>query len=159
MIRSLAPSAVLSLALLAGCVPTAPIASTPPPPRGQSAPALVLPPLTPGKMEQRSATVHMAPGLEGVIGATSAALTKLFGAPRLDVLEGDARKLQFVGEPCVLDVYLYPKVRGADPEATYTEARRVSDGATMDSVACVNLLRPPPPAPVATAAVPVKKRR
>jgi hypothetical protein len=156
MIRTL--SSIALLALLAGCGPVTPVASTPPPPKAP-APALIMPPRTPEKMEQRSAVIHMLPGLEGVVGATPAELSRLFGAPRLDVLEGDARKLQFAGEPCVLDVYLYPKTKGAEPEATYTEARRTSDGASMDSVACVTALRPPPPvAPVAPAAVPVRKK-
>jgi hypothetical protein len=48
-----------------------------------------------------------------VIGARSADLSRLFGPPRLDVVEGDARKLQFVGPACVLDVYLYPQGTGA----------------------------------------------
>jgi hypothetical protein len=156
MIRTL--SSIALLALLAGCGPVAPVASTPPPLKAPS-PSLILPPLTPEKMEQRSAVVHMLPGLEGVIGATPAELSRLFGAPRLDVLEGDARKLQFAGEPCVLDVYLYPKTKGGEPQATYTEARRASDGASMDSVACVAALRPPAPvAPAAQAAVPVRKK-
>ena len=130
--------------LLAACAPTAPPASTPPPLK-PIAPALVLPPRTPEKMEQRSATVHLLPGLEGVIGATPAELSKLLGPPRLDVIEGDARKLQFAGESCVLDIYFYPKSRANELAATYTEARNPITGQTTDSVACVNTLRPPAP--------------
>ncbi len=157
MIRPLFSVAVL--ALLAGCGPAGPVASTPAPLKAP-APALILPPHAPEKMEQRSAVIHMLPGLEGVIGATPAELSRLFGAPRIDVLEGDARKLQFGSDICVLDVYLYPKTKNGEPEATYTEARRASDGASMDNVACVTALRPPPPvAPVAPAAVPVRKKK
>ena len=81
------------------------------------------------------------PGLEGVIGADARSLAQQFGKPRLDVIEGDARKLQFSGRPCVLDVYLYPPKQGADPRATYVDARRESDGQDVDRAACVAALR------------------
>lgn len=84
---------------------------------------------------------QMLPGLEGVIGATREGLERQFGAPRLDVYEGDARKLQFAGRACVLDVYLYPSAPGREPEATYVEARRASDAQNVDDVACINALR------------------
>lgn len=81
------------------------------------------------------------PGLEGVIGADGAALTRQFGTPRLDVIEGDARKLQFSGRACVLDIYLYPPQPGAAPRASYVDARRTSDGRDVDRAACVAALR------------------
>jgi hypothetical protein len=84
------------------------------------------------------------PGLEGVIGATRDQLQAEFGSARLDVFEGDARKLQFVGERCVLDVFLYPAAPGREPQATYIEARRASDGLDVDDAACVNTLRKQP---------------
>lgn len=90
---------------------------------------------------QHSARVHMLPGLEGVIGATPAQLTSQFGQPRLDVWEGDARKLQFSGSPCILDIYLYPAAQGREPQATYVEARRASDGQDVDRASCVSALR------------------
>lgn len=83
----------------------------------------------------------VAPGLEGVIGATREDLVSQFGAARLDVWEGDARKLQFVGAACVLDVYLYPPAPGGAPEATYLDARRSSDGLDVDRAACITALR------------------
>jgi len=82
-----------------------------------------------------------APGLEGVIGATPDGLARQFGPARLDVWEGDARKLQFSGRACVLDVFLYPAAPGASPTATYVEARRASDGQDVDRAACVASLR------------------
>ncbi|HEX4847228.1 MAG TPA: hypothetical protein VFV30_03725 [Novosphingobium sp.] len=85
--------------------------------------------------------VLTAPGLEGVIGATNADLVRQFGPARLEVWEGDARKLQFTGTACVLDVYLYPPAPGREPEATYVEARRASDGQDVDRGSCVNALR------------------
>lgn len=81
------------------------------------------------------------PGLEGVIGRNETALANLFGAPRLNVTEGDAKKLQFAGEACVLDVYLYPLRPGGEPSATYVDARRASDGLDVDRAACVRALR------------------
>ncbi|WP_296675412.1 hypothetical protein [Novosphingobium sp.] len=94
--------------------------------------------------------LQVIPGLEGLIGATSAQLVRQFGAARLDVIEGDARKLQFTGSACVLDVYLYPAAPGAEPTATYVDARRASDGQDVDRAACVGAMLhsragPPPP--------------
>jgi len=83
----------------------------------------------------------MIPGLEGVIGATSADLVRQFGPARLDVWEGDAHKLQFSGSPCILDVYLYPGGAGHEPQATYADARRSSDGQDVDRAACVAALK------------------
>lgn len=87
------------------------------------------------------AKIQTLPGVEGVIGATTAELTRQFGTPRLDVWEGDARKLQFSGSPCVLDVYLYPSAQGREPQATYVDARRTTDGRDVDRVACIAGLR------------------
>ena len=85
--------------------------------------------------------VLAAPGLEGVIGASPDELARQFGPARLDVWEGDARKLQFIGTACVLDVYLYPPAAGAPPEATYVDARRASDGQDVDRASCVTALK------------------
>ena len=102
-------------------------------------PALVI--RTPARAFPPRPRVLVAPGLEGIIGAESAELARLFGPARLDVWEGDARKLQFTGTACVLDVYLYPPAPGADPEATYVDARRASDGQDVDRAACVAALK------------------
>jgi hypothetical protein len=85
--------------------------------------------------------VIAGPGLEGVVGARAQDLIDQFGPARIDVWEGDARKLQFTGQPCVLDIYLYPAAPGREPEATYVEARRASDGQDVDRAACVSALR------------------
>ncbi len=81
------------------------------------------------------------PGLESVIGADSATLQRQFGQARLDVREGDVQKLQFSGEACVLDIYLYPLSPGATPTATYVDARRSSDGLDVDRASCVAALK------------------
>jgi hypothetical protein len=83
----------------------------------------------------------VAPGLEGVIGATREDLLDQFGPARLDVWEGDARKLQFSAAACVLDVYLYPPAPGGEPQATYVDARRSSDGLDVDRASCIAALR------------------
>lgn len=87
------------------------------------------------------AHVLSIPGLEGVIGADVAELSRQFGPPRLDVWEGDAHKLQFSGIPCVLDIYLYPPAPGAEARATYVDARRSADARDVDRAACVAALR------------------
>lgn len=147
--RKIIPALLLPAAL-AGCVasgssvPTtgtpnrpAPTTATPPP---QTIP---VPPPAAGPGGFRPPRVMNLPGLEGLIGANAAALSQQFGTPRLDVREGDVQKLQFAGQACVLDIYLYPLSPGAQPTATYVDARRPSDGLDVDRVACVRaLLRP-----------------
>jgi hypothetical protein len=80
----------------------------------------------------------MAPaGLGGVIGTSAGALTRRFGEPRIDLAEGDARKLQFSGRTCVLDIFLYPVSAGSEPTATHVDARVRQGGAAVDPGACI----------------------
>ena len=80
----------------------------------------------------------MAPaGLDGVIGSPAGTLTQRFGTPRIDLAEGDARKLQFAGASCVLDIYLYPPRPGAEPTAAHVDARLRQGGAAIDGGACI----------------------
>ncbi len=88
----------------------------------------------------RAPQVMTLAGITGLIGANADRLVQQFGQPRLDVIEGDARKLQFVGTACVLDIYLYPLTPGATPTATYVDARRGSDGLDVDRIACIKAL-------------------
>ena len=140
--------------LLAGCasgpsaIPEArPTAGTGAAPATSSAPqsALPMPVQTPTGASAGTRfiapTVLDAPGLSGVIGANAGALESLFGPPRLRVREGDALKLQFTGQPCVLDIFLYPLREGAEPSATHVESRRASDGQSVDRAACVAALK------------------
>ncbi|ABD24599.1 hypothetical protein Saro_0150 [Novosphingobium aromaticivorans DSM 12444] len=94
----------------------------------------------PAPVTRPYAQVQMAPGLEGVIGADALQLGRVFGPPRLDVIEDDARKLQWSGTACILDVYLYPQPGSSRPTATYVDARR-GDGRDVDRAACVAALR------------------
>ena len=95
----------------------------------------------PGRRPPPPPVVQALPGTEGVIGATAPDLVRQFGEPRLDVIEGDARKLQYSGSPCVLDIYLYPAAPGREPQASYVDARRASDAQEVDRAACIAALR------------------
>ena len=108
-------------ALVAGCV--APAAEAP----------RVAPPVAP------PAPTYSTAGLESVIGQSARGLVGLFGAPDLDVREGAARKLQFLGPACVLDAYLYPPRAGAEPVVTHIDARQ-PDGRDIDRASCVAAL-------------------
>lgn len=77
------------------------------------------------------------PGLEDVIGQSTSAVQQMFGPPVLNVREGDARKLQYRSEACVLDIYFYPLRPGGEPSATHIDARRSSDARDVDRAACV----------------------
>ena len=98
-------------------------------------------PVAPPATQFRPPEVQRIAGLEAVLEQDAATLQSLFGQPRLDLREGDVRKLQFVGTACVLDVFLYPLRTGAEPVATYVEARRASDGQEVDRVACAQALQ------------------
>ena len=132
-----------ALPLLAACASSgkpAPQSAAPPAakPRTHSQVPPVRPPI---RQAPRPAQALAAPGLEGVIGSTAGELARQFGAPRLEVWEGDARKLQFIGNACVLDVYLYPSAAGREPQASYVDARRASDGKDVDRASCIAALR------------------
>ncbi|HYI48929.1 MAG TPA: hypothetical protein VEX35_10740 [Allosphingosinicella sp.] len=98
--------------------------------RGRTAPA-VRPPA------QREAPPP-APrrGLDDVMGRDARALAALFGTAALDVREGRARKLQFLGATCVLDAYLYQERGGGEPVVTHIDAR-LPDGRDTDRASCI----------------------
>ena len=135
--------------VLAACAATPapqPAPQAPPPatrPLPQPGPAAVPPtvPPPPPVAGFRMPEIMRGPGLDGVVRENAASLMRQFGVPRLDVAEGDMRKLQFAGAPCVLDIYLYPLRPDAEPVSTWLEARRSSDGAEVDLLACMQALR------------------
>lgn len=125
--------------LLAGCASTSGggvSAPSHPPKRGTQIPNVRQPTHT-----ARDPSFQAIPGAEGVIGSNESQLVRMFGEPRLNVWEGDARKLQFTGKACLLDVYLYPSTASKEPRASYIDARRVSDGQDVDRAACIAALR------------------
>lgn len=135
-----------SIIALGGCVSGS---AAPPPPQqpSRTAPPSALPApavRTPEVILPRAGfiapQVMRMPGLENVIGRDAGQLQQQLGRARLDIAEGDARKLQFSGEPCVLDIWLYPLRPGAVPVATHIEARRASDGRDVDRAQCVAAL-------------------
>lgn len=132
------PVALAASLALAACASGGAIPSTPQPHKRTSGVPSVR---QPTRATPRDAQLQMAPGLEGVIGANQGQLVRLFGQPRLDVWEGDARKLQFAGTACVLDVFLYPSTASKEPHASYVDARRSSDGQDVDRGACVTALK------------------
>ena len=137
---------LLCASLLAACATTPPPVQTqaPPPParpdtQTQVPPTRALP--QPVPVAGRPVPQIMeGPGLAGIIREEAPVLIRRFGEPRLNVVEGDMRKLQFRGEACVLDIFLYPLRPDAEPVATWIEARRASDGAAVDRFACIQAL-------------------
>lgn len=105
-----------------------------------------VPPARPVAQRERPAAASPARpiisvrGLEAVMGKDIGALKRLFGEPRLDVVEVTGRKLQFTGKACVLDAYLYPDGKNGAEIVTYVDARR-SDGAAVDRASCVDALQ------------------
>ena len=159
-----------ALLALGGCANTPPPAAAPPPrhgpahppakpkgspkPAAHKAPAKPAPPKPaanampaplPRWIDLPRATGPLPPPsaavVPGVTGLGVAALIAQFGPPRLNQREGDVRKLQFAGKPCVLDIYLYPPSAGAAPVASYIDARRPSDGREVERAPCVAALK------------------
>lgn len=129
--------AALALALLAGCAGGSPPIITPAPgPSISTAPSG--PPPGGGF---RPPEVQRETGLQQIIGARATQLTRLFGPARIDLTEGDARKLQFANEECVLDIFLYPLEPNQEPTATHVEARRPQDGSERSRAACIRSLQ------------------
>jgi hypothetical protein len=83
--------------------------------------------------------VAVPTGLDRVIGKDARGLVSLFGTADLDVLEADARKLQFGTGSCILDAYLYPPAKGREPVVTYIDARQ-PDGRDVDKASCITAL-------------------
>lgn len=143
MTLRLTPPLLVLLPLLAACSAVPPRSGSAPP-ASRPVPSQNVPPTRPVAPPQTSflaPQIMREPGLEGVIEQDAASLMRQFGDARLDVREGDMRKLQFSGEACVLDIFLYPQRAGAEPVATYLEARRGSDGQEVGRAACVAALR------------------
>jgi hypothetical protein len=145
MVRFFRGAALSLLSLLAAACTAVPSAQPPartPAPKSPPHRTAVPPtrPAPPPKPVFRPPAIQQLPGLDSVIDKDAAALLRAFGTPQLDVHEGDMRKLQFAGDPCVLDIYLYPLKPGSEPVATYVDARRASDGLDVDRAACIAAL-------------------
>jgi hypothetical protein len=117
---------VLSSGLIAACSPSLREA----PPAGRAAPV-------PATNSIPAPQIQRERGLESVIGKGASALTRRFGRARIDLSEGDARKLQFSSQNCVLDIFLYPLERGNSPVATHVEARQRAGGGDANRAQCI----------------------
>jgi len=106
-------SAIAGLAVLVGCAAV---------PRAQTAQPIVVPPAR-------------AAASDGVLGHDARTLVARFGPAVQDVVEANARKLQFASSSCILDAYLYAPAKGKEPVVTYVDARHV-DGRPADSASC-----------------------
>ncbi|WP_299195880.1 hypothetical protein [uncultured Erythrobacter sp.] len=103
----------------------------------RSTPAVTQPAQTTPNPAFRAPQVMRGAGVDSVIGAGANDLTSRFGEARIDLAEGDARKLQFTSDDCVLDVYLYPLEANAAPVATHVEARAREGGGEADRANCI----------------------
>jgi hypothetical protein len=78
-------------------------------------------------------------GLERVMGQDANTVIRVLGTPVQDLFEAKARRLQFAGDDCVLDAYLYATEGEGEQRITYIEARNRA-GQTVDRKACVDEL-------------------
>jgi hypothetical protein len=106
------------------------------PKRPQSAP---VPLDKPAATSPTARAASSSKGLDAVMGKDMGTLVRMFGPPRLDIIEVQGRKLQFSGRACILDTYLYPHGKNGAEIVTHVDARR-SDGAEVDRAQCVNAL-------------------
>ncbi len=99
-----------------------------------------IPRATPPKAAAGPITAPRPTQNNSLIGRPANAALGLFGKPRLDVAEGTARKLQFSGTACILDIYYYAPRQGADALATHVDAR-TPDGRDANVPSCIEALR------------------
>ena len=76
-----------------------------------------------------------------LIGLTGNELVTRFGRPVLQIKEGNSFKLQFRGQLCVLDAFLYPST-GAQYRVTHVEARSRA-GSDTNQADCIRALEYP----------------
>jgi hypothetical protein len=102
---------------------------------------LPAPPIpVPARVTGPATPAPVAASADSIRGQTARALVAQFGQPRIDLQEGPARKLQFAGAACVLDIYLYsPNGRG-EAVATHFDTR-LRDGQPVNPASCVATLR------------------
>ena len=111
----------LALLALSACARVATETATPTPPP--------VPPVT----QSRESGV--------LIGLTGNELVTRFGRPALQIKEGNSFKLQFRGQLCVLDAFLYPSA-GAQYRVTHVEARSRA-GSDTNQADCIRALEYP----------------
>jgi len=75
-----------------------------------------------------------------LVGLTAQELVGRFGPPALQIREGTSLKLQFRGNRCVMDAYLYPSGGSGALKVTHVDTR-LPTGGDIDQAACVFALR------------------
>ena len=75
-----------------------------------------------------------------LVGLTAQELVARFGPPALQIREGSSLKLQFRGNRCVMDAYLYPSAGSGALKVTHVDTR-LPTGGDIDQAACVFALR------------------
>jgi hypothetical protein len=95
----------------------------------------------PAAPEQPPPAVPVQRQITQLTGMTTRDLTGHFGRPALQVQEGTSLKLQFRGNYCVLDAYLYPGQNGV-LRVTHVDTRNRS-GADVDQATCISALEYP----------------
>jgi len=120
-------AACAAMALMSACVggPAVPIPST----TSRTAPTVAEP--------FRAPRAQPGGNAAGIMGADVRTLRARFGEPRIDLVEGDARKLQFASSDCVLDIFLYPLRDGGAPVATHVETRLRQGGEATSRARCI----------------------
>jgi hypothetical protein len=98
-------------------------------------------PVQPPAPEQPAQVVPAPRQTTRLTGMTTRDLTTHFGRPALQVQEGTSLKLQFRGNYCVLDAYLYPGQNGV-LRVTHVDTRLPS-GADTDQATCISALEYP----------------
>ena len=71
-----------------------------------------------------------------MLGRNEKSLRAQFGEPRLNIVEGDGRKMQYVTAKCVVDIYLFPPAAGKEAAVVHIDARDDA-GRDMDRDSCV----------------------
>ncbi len=97
------------------------------------------PVVLPGAQDAPPAQTLNERGLDAIIGKDANTVLSRLGAPRIDLTEGDVRKLQFANQACVLDVFFYPNGAAARRIATHVEAR-LRTGVQTDRAQCLSAL-------------------
>ncbi len=74
-----------------------------------------------------------------MLGRTEKSLRAQYGDPRLDIREGEGRKMQYLTKKCVVDIYLFPPSAGKEAQVVHIDARDDA-GRDLDRDGCVQQL-------------------
>jgi hypothetical protein len=89
---------------------------------------------------QPTPVVQAPPERGDLVGLTAGELVQRLGTPALQIREGQSLKLQFRGQRCILDAYLYLPASGQGPERVTHVDARLRSGVDTDQRGCVAAL-------------------